>query len=273
MSVRLAFDRLGVKSSSKTPLVFLHGLFGNKSNSRTVSRWLSKDRESYLVDLRCHGDSPAMTPFNYHTLAMDVGKLIEDEIKEPVIIIGHSMGGRTGMALSLERKDLVKGLISVDASPSNRPIGHSPFGTYLRVYNEMNGKKFKSLKECDEYLSKFEKNKAVRQFLLTNMKPNESEDGSSGSDKYYKCRLPINILRRGIDAVGEWPYENVRYNGPTLFIRGTESPYISDEMIPTIGKYFPSFTMEDIQCGHWVMGEKPQEFTERVQQWLNMKDF
>jgi len=31
-------------------------------------------------------------------------------------------------------------------------------------------------------------------------------------------------------------------------------------MLPVIGRFFPRFQMSDIDCGHWVVSEKPEEF-------------
>ena len=63
--------------------------------------------------------------------------------------------------------------------------------------------------------------------------------------------------------LGDFPFKNpdeVRFGKPALFVRGTKSKYVPDEAIPIIGKFFPSFRMVDIDAGHWVTSEKPEEF-------------
>lgn len=51
------------------------------------------------------------------------------------------------------------------------------------------------------------------------------------------------------------------FKGPALFVRGTESHYVADEMLPVIGQFFPRFEVVDVQgAGHWVISEKPEEF-------------
>jgi pimeloyl-ACP methyl ester carboxylesterase len=52
----------------------------------------------------------------------------------------------------------------------------------------------------------------------------------------------------------------VRYEGPTLVVRGTKSHYVADEMLPVVGRFFPKFELVDIDSGHWVTSEKPEEF-------------
>lgn len=63
--------------------------------------------------------------------------------------------------------------------------------------------------------------------------------------------------------MGDFPYkdpEEVRYNGPTLFVRGTKSRYVANDVLPLIGRFFPNFVLQDIECGHWVVSEKPEAF-------------
>lgn len=66
-----------------------------------------------------------------------------------------------------------------------------------------------------------------------------------------------------MDSMGDFPFKDpneVRFDGPALFIRGTQSHYVADEVLPLIGRFFPRFEVKDIDCGHWVIAEKPEEF-------------
>ena len=63
--------------------------------------------------------------------------------------------------------------------------------------------------------------------------------------------------------MGDFPFRNpdeARYDGPTLIIRGTKSHYVADDVLPVIGRFFPRFQLRDIECGHWVISEKPEDF-------------
>ena len=62
--------------------------------------------------------------------------------------------------------------------------------------------------------------------------------------------------------------ETHRYEGPTLFVRGTKSHYVADESLPVIGRFFPKFELLDVDCGHWVMSEKFEEFRDGVTEWV-----
>ena len=63
--------------------------------------------------------------------------------------------------------------------------------------------------------------------------------------------------------MGDFPYkdpDSFRYDRPTLFIRGTKSHYVADDVLPVIGRFFPKFELIDIDSGHWVISEKPEDF-------------
>lgn len=63
--------------------------------------------------------------------------------------------------------------------------------------------------------------------------------------------------------MGDFPFKDpseARYEGPSLFIRGTKSHYVPDDVLPLVGRFFPRFELRDIDCGHWVISEKPEPF-------------
>ena len=54
--------------------------------------------------------------------------------------------------------------------------------------------------------------------------------------------------------------DGVKYDGPTLFVRGTKSRYVSDDTIPAIKKFFPNAQIADVEAGHWLISENPEAF-------------
>jgi pimeloyl-ACP methyl ester carboxylesterase len=96
----------------------------------------------------------------------------------------------------------------------------------------------------------------IRQFLLSNL------HRPRGSD-FLKSRVPLNVLYSALEHLGDFPYKDpklIRYEKPALFIRGTQSSYVPDEVLPLIGEFFPLFRMVDIMAGHWVISEQPEAF-------------
>lgn len=78
-----------------------------------------------------------------------------------------------------------------------------------------------------------------------------------------KFRIPITTLGASLDGMADFPYQepgSVTYDGPTLFVRGTKSRYVSDKTIPAIQKFFPKYQMADVEAGHWLISENPEAF-------------
>jgi pimeloyl-ACP methyl ester carboxylesterase len=70
-------------------------------------------------------------------------------------------------------------------------------------------------------------------------------------------------LAQQLDGMGDFPFrdpDQARFEKPTLIVRGTRSPYVADESLPVIGRFFPKFELVSIEAGHWVISEKPEEF-------------
>ncbi len=56
-----------------------------------------------------------------------------------------------------------------------------------------------------------------------------------------KFRVPLSILAKSLDHLGDFPYKDptqVRFEKPALFVRGTKSKYVPEEVLPLIGKFF-----------------------------------
>ena len=109
---------------------------------------------------------------------------------------------------------------------------------------------------------------AVRQFLLTNLIRSKDSD-------YLVWRIPLGILAQSLDGMGDFPYRNpdeARFEGPTLMVRGTKSPYVPDETLPVVGRFFPRFELADVDAGHWVISENPEGFRRVVVEFLQDKE-
>lgn len=92
-----------LNESSHPPLVILHGLLGSKNNWNSMSKAIHRatGRKVISVDARNHGDSRHSPKHTYIHMAHDVMKLLKKLELSKVSLLGHSMGGRTAMVLSL----------------------------------------------------------------------------------------------------------------------------------------------------------------------------
>lgn len=181
------------------------------------------------------------------------GFLDKLKIKDSTLI-GHSMGAKTAMAVALRKRSPIAGMISVDNAPVDAAL-KSDFGKYVQGMRRIEDASVTKQSEADAILQDYEEALPIRQFLLTNLY--RAPDGTQ------KWRIPIKYLASALDNMADFPFkdpEEARFNGPTLFVRGTKSHYVADEMLPTIGRFFPRFELADVEAGHWLISEKPEEF-------------
>ncbi|KAI5804029.1 Alpha/Beta hydrolase protein [Peziza echinospora] len=240
---------------AQPPIIVMHGLFGSKQNNRSISKMFAKDlnRPVYAVDLRNHGDSPHATKHDYPAMAADVEHFIEEKGLKDVTLLGHSMGAKTAMAVSLRRPELVANIIAVDNAPIEAALSSS-FGQYVQAMRRIEGSNVLKHSDADAILKEYEPNVVIRQFLLTNLtRPVKEQPTGDNSPVPMKFRVPIRTLAKSLDEMAGFPYhpDKIRFEKPALFIRGTKSKYVPDEAIPLIGRFFPYFRLKDIDAGHW----------------------
>lgn len=170
----------------------------------------------YCLDLRNHGNSPHSDRHDYPALAADVESFIQDHDLGPSILIGHSMGAKTAMAVSLRRPDLVAALVPVDNAPVDAQLSSS-FPRYVRAMKQIDASKVMHSRDAYAIMGEAEPNMVIQQFLLANLKKEAGEA--------FKFRVPVDTLGKSLDYMADFPFlpEEGRFNGPTLFIRGTES--------------------------------------------------
>jgi pimeloyl-ACP methyl ester carboxylesterase len=175
------------------------------------------------------------------------------------------MGAKTAMVLALRYPDLVKLLIPIDNAPIDATLT-SEFPRYVRAMRDIDLRGFQKQSEADALLQETEPDLAIRQFLLTNLIKCKQQDGSFK----LQFRVAVSTLAKSLDYLGDFPIlpEEARYLKPTCFIRGSRSKYVADETIPLIGRFFPRFQIKDVDAGHWVQAEKPEEFKEILETFI-----
>lgn len=225
------------------------------------------NRPVYAIDLRNHGDSPHDPTHTYTALANDVSGFISQHSLSKPTLIGHSMGAKTAMTLALTSPKMIANIVSVDNAPVDAAL-KSDFGQYVQGMRRIADSPPKSQKEADKILEPFAKELPVRQFLLTNLV--RSPDTNT-----LVWRIPIKYLAAALDNMADFSYkdpEEVRFEKPALFVRGTKSHYVPDETLPIIGRFFPRFEVCDVESGHWVVSENPEGFRKGVVEFLQDKD-
>lgn len=236
------------------PLLILHGYFGSGDNWKTIGNQFSEHFEVHLIDQRNHGRSFHSDEFSYDFLVDDLYNYIQHFKLENVNLIGHSLGGKTAMLFAVTYPELVDKLVVVDISPREYEPHHNAILTAL---NSIDFSIYNSRDLVDEKLSKLIPEFGVRQFLMKNI--------------YWKnkdvlgFRFNLESLTKNNSEVGKSLPMNARFTKETLFLRGENSGYISDDDFLIIDAHFPDNQIVTIKnAGHWLHAENPTQFSQEV---------
>ncbi len=103
------------KTSEPQTLLFIHGAQGSKKGWEGVINQLKDNYRVYAIDLRGWGESPlGNEDYTLELLADDVDKFVKDHHLGPLVIVGHSMGARVGVAYAALHPENVRGLVMED---------------------------------------------------------------------------------------------------------------------------------------------------------------
>ncbi|XP_027887096.1 sn-1-specific diacylglycerol lipase ABHD11 isoform X2 [Xiphophorus couchianus] len=256
----------------------------NPTSTRSPSPWCSAQAESQVltVDARNHGNSPHIPELTYEAMAADLKHLLSQLHIEKCVLIGHSMGGKTAMTTALTQPSLVERLVVVDISPAQTTT-RTNFRFYIQAMQEMKistdiprstarrmaEDQLRSLVKANEQRTELEAERegesgrlhesqehSVRQFLLTNL---VEENG------HYSWRVNLEAIAAHLEEIMSFPRLDTVYEGPTLFLGGASSAYISSDDYPEIQRLFPNADIQYIpDASHWIHADKPLDFISSI---------
>lgn len=238
-----------------SPIMLLHGLFGTLDNWLTIARKLEDEGfMTFLIDQRDHGRSDHTDAFNYPLLADDLLRFMEENWIHETILIGHSMGGKTGLQFVSQHEDMVKKFIVIDICFKRYPSGHEDV---FEAMFAVDPSKIKSRDEALDIMMNKLHDLGTVQFLMKNL-TRKKEGGFE-----WKLNLPL-LFKEYHNILDEIKFDHP-CEAKTLFIRGSRSNYIRDEDIPEIQKTFPNGRIVTIEgAGHWVHVDKPNELFQEI---------
>ncbi|MBL1377934.1 alpha/beta fold hydrolase [Zobellella iuensis] len=239
------------------PVMLIHGLFGSLDNLNGLGKALAGQFDVIAVDVRNHGQSPRDEQMGYAAMAEDILALAEQLELERPALVGHSMGGKIAMMAAALAPADVHALVVADIAPvAYTQARHDAVFRGLQAVAEAG---CQSRKEADAVLAQHVDLAGVRQFLLKSF----LADGDA------PWRFNVPVLFAHYQAIMGWPGIPQPYEGPTLFLKGSESDYLLPEHQPLVRQQFPRAKARVIQdTGHWLHAEKPQMFNRLVQDFL-----
>ncbi|MBP9758356.1 alpha/beta hydrolase [Candidatus Dojkabacteria bacterium] len=107
------------KDSKLTPIIILHGWGGSLNSLNPLAENLSKSVKNRIFNLELSGFGS--TPVSKDVMnTSDYANFVYDFLKEKnikkYILVGHSFGGKTSIALTLKHSEMIEKLILVNSS-------------------------------------------------------------------------------------------------------------------------------------------------------------
>ncbi|WP_455427386.1 esterase [Dryocola sp. LX212] len=242
------------QSTSNSPVVLIHGLFGSLDNLGVLARDLGQDRTLLQLDLRNHGLSGRSDEMSYLAMAQDVLETLDEYGIEKAIVIGHSMGGKVAMTLTSIAPERIDKLVLIDIAPVDYHVRrHDEIFAAINTVSEAG---IKTRTQAAALMREHIKEEGVIQFLL-----------KSFADGVWKFNVPV--LWNQYEQIVGWQTLPA-CDLPALFIRGGDSPYVDESHREALLSQFPKARAHVVAgAGHWVHAEKPEAVLRAIHRFID----
>jgi len=253
-------------------LVFLHGGGQNAHTWDYVA--LALGRPAVCIDLPGHGRSYTRPDRNY-------GPWRNAEVLEialPIVapnalaVVGMSLGGATTIRLAAQRPDLCRRAVIVDVTPQindpAREMTTQERGTVSLIGQAPTYASFHEMADAAVALSPFRAPSGVRRGVRHN--------AIRLSDGRWRWRYDLFGPRGdgGADD-GNWAdftplWDDVaRIKVPTMFVRGGESRFNTDDDVAEMRRRLPALRVEEVAgAGHAVQSDQPLQLVRLLEDFV-----
>ena len=240
------------------PLLIAHGLYGSGRNWGVIAKRLSDRRQVVAVDMRNHGQSPRTETHTYADMAGDLAEVVAAHAGPDgkMDVLGHSMGGKASMMLSLHHPERVNRLVVADIAPV--PYTHSQV-QFITAMRSVDMSRVERRSDAEAQLAEAGVPRDLQSFFTQSLDiPNKG------------WRINLDTLERDMAHVVGFPEDITgQFAGASLFLSGANSDYVLPDHRPTIRALFPNSHFAKIPgAGHWLHAEKPREFEAAVRVFL-----
>jgi len=256
---KLRLHYLDWGSQGKQPMLLLHGFMGH---ARVWDAFAMEFRSHYHVislDQRGHGESDWSEELAYKIddHFSDICSFVETLALGSIILVGHSMGGKTAMEFALAYPALVEKLVVVDIAPRAYPPHHDDLFDALC---SLDLSQLHTRREVDAALGERIESVPVRMFLMKNLKRT--------AEGHFAWKMNLPVIRAHYSEVNRAVSAGRVFPNPALFIRATAVDYLVKSDEEAIAELFPKARIAEFDTGHWVHAESPEPFYRRVREFL-----
>lgn len=277
-SLRTRLHYLDWGNRSAPTLILVHGGFDHARSWDWTARALSRDYHVVAVDLRGHGDSAWSSEGSYDMAGMvyDLAQLVDQFGRDPVILVGHSLGGSIVLRYAGLFPDKVARLVAIEGlglaperlkekSDQTIPEAWREWIANRRQDAKRTARRYSTLEAAVARMRERNDHLSAEQALhLTAHGVNRNEDGSYSwkFDPYLHNMLPHGVL----DA--ELPQFWRQITCPVLLCLGLDS-WASNPVTDGRAAHFQDARLvEFADAGHWLHHDQFERFIAELRAFL-----
>ena len=254
-------------TEGKPKVLLLHGLRGHCHSWDDVSAEFRGEYHIFALDQRGRGESDWAPGGDYSSQAFvaDLEGFCQAVGLDKFTLVGHSMGGRNGMAFAGRNAEKLEKMVIVDIGPDLDPVGSGRITQELIDVPE----EFASFEDVFAYQAKqnrFCSEPVLRRRLTYDTK--ELPNGKIG----WRYDLEIREQRRngtGAPQPNLW-LDLPKINCPVLIVRGAETDTLgldtAEKMVETLSN---GKLVHVEKAAHMVFEDNPQGFIKELHDFLD----
>jgi esterase len=111
---KLAHYDLGTGAAGEPPIMLLHQSLARSEDWENIFPRLATRYRTVAYDARGHGRSGRAPDYSLRAFADDALRMLREIVKEPALLVGHSLGALAALVAAGDAPDLVRGLVLED---------------------------------------------------------------------------------------------------------------------------------------------------------------
>jgi 3-oxoadipate enol-lactonase len=244
----------------RSPLVFLHGVGGGHHAWERQLPWFAdKGFPAHAWDQPGYGHSPLVEPYDLEQVSAALARLIQSLGDEPVVLVGHSMGGLIAQETYVRHPKLVKALALCFTSPAFAS-GNSDFTKQFisaRIGPLDAGKTMKDIAHA----------------LMPTMRGAKSDASGLALAEQIMGGIPPDTYRKAVHLLTTFDRrkELANIKVPTLVLAGSDDKTAPPAMMEKMAQKIPGADYLRLEgCGHLGPLDQPDEFNQALFSFLEL---